>query len=737
MNILIQVFSVFLIALGTFILLVKLKDKFEIQKLLKIVSLVLALIFVVRYMLDNEAIRYTLGLENEQINNKILSLISILLTWFNLCVNLVIILYPFFKLKAQTNLIKLFCLPMSMLTFAFLSPYTKGIIGVDAYRVFDIRIILLSLEVSITFGYSLFVFFTNYKRFTKSEILNVLVIIPVLLLAVMPAYTLQGIFGYANTLVRIKDLSYLHRYVIYLSVILPIIIYAVLKGKPKDVVYYTLLFISLGTLISFSADFRFERFLRPTAWPLHLCNTAMYIIPLCMIFKMKRLFYFTYFINVLGAFFAMAMPNYSTEINVFATNILIFYINHYIAFFMPLLLVELDVFERPKLKQFKYSMVAFFVYFVLMLVINAWFSNYNANVDFFFLNSDFIAEKLGTWALNLRNITWEFNISDLKFVFYPVYQILFFVTYILFGLGMWFIYELMYSVADHFVDMRERRAKIKLHEYALKSNLGENYMQEPIFKEGMDKLIIKDFKKKYGQSNVYAVNGINLTINSGEIFGFLGPNGAGKSSTIKCLVGIQGLSEGQMLVNGYDVENQSVEAKKQIGFVPDHYALYEKLTGREYVNYIADIYGVSQEQRKTTIDRYVKLFELENSFDNPIRTYSHGMKQKITIIQALCHNPKVWILDEPLTGLDPNSIFQVKECMKEHARKGNIVFFSSHIIDVVEKLCDKIAIIKKGEIVAVSSVEDITKSGVTLEEYYLQNINGTTDLLSLKKDECE
>ena len=164
------------------------------------------------------------------------------------------------------------------------------------------------------------------------------------------------------------------------------------------------------------------------------------------------------------------------------------------------------------------------------------------------------------------------------------------------------------------------------------------------------------------------------------------------------------------------------KAKSLIGFVPDHYALYEKLTGREYLNYIADIYEVSKEDRDERLNKYIKLFQLESSIDNKIKTYSHGMKQKITIMAALVHNPKVWILDEPLTGLDPTSIFQVKECMKQHAAEGNIVFFSSHIIDIVEKLCQRIAIIKKGKILCVKTVDEIEKSGKSLEEFYLETI---------------
>ena len=241
-------------------------------------------------------------------------------------------------------------------------------------------------------------------------------------------------------------------------------------------------------------------------------------------------------------------------------------------------------------------------------------------------------------------------------------------------------------------------------------------------KEYENKFVLKDFSKKYAGSNVYAVENANLEVNGGEIFGFLGPNGAGKSTIIKTTVGIQPITSGDIYVCGYDVKTQSVEAKKQIGYVPDHYALYEKLTGREYINYIADLYDVSQEDRQERIENMVKRFELTTAFDNQIKTYSHGMKQKIAIMSALVHNPKIWILDEPLTGLDPNSIYQVKECMKEHAKAGNIVFFSSHIIDVVERICDRIAIIKKGHILTVKSVKEIEESGEALEKFYMDTI---------------
>ena len=245
------------------------------------------------------------------------------------------------------------------------------------------------------------------------------------------------------------------------------------------------------------------------------------------------------------------------------------------------------------------------------------------------------------------------------------------------------------------------------------------------------KLGTDDYKLKNLIVNIKgsAADNVNLEVKAGEIFGFLGPNGAGKSTCIKTTIGIQPVTSGSIEVCGYDVSRQSVESKKLIGYVPDHYALYEKLTGREYINYIADLYGVSKADRDARIAKYVDLFELNQAFDNRMQTYSHGMKQKMTIMAALVHNPKIWILDEPLTGLDPQSIYQVKEVMKEHAKAGNVVFFSSHIINVVEKLCTRIAIIKKGHIVYEADMKDVEKDHPEgLEEFYMKTIRDNGDL---------
>lgn len=682
----------------------------------KIVSGVLAVVFVFRFMLGQDALKNIFALNNSPIESNALTAISLILNWAFYSVVLLVILYPFFKNSQFASIIKYYGTIVTLLCAGFIYYLSTGIVGVNAYSGFQIRTLLMGVEIGITLAYCFVVFMENNKFKIKKSDLWGAAYIAGMLLATMPPYMLEALFGNFRIWFDLKELAPAHRVILYLSILIPIALYLLLKNKNKEMIRGILLYISLGTLLSFSVSYKFENFLNVTSWPFHLCNTAMYIIPLCLIFKWEKLFYFTYFINVLGAFLAMAMPNYAEGLNLFSTRIVNFYINHYIAFFMPLLMVALRVYDRPKLKQFKYSMIGFGIYFVLVLILNAWFSNYGT-VDYFFLNSDFIAEKLGTWAEDLRNIVWSFNINDLSFTFYPLYQFLFFLVYVALGAAMWFVYEQAYAFADMMVDINARNKKIKADLLALQVASAKKSEEEMINTE--TKLELIDFSKRYGSSKVYAVQNANLEIHGGEIFGFLGHNGAGKSTIIKSIVGIQPITSGTIKVCGYDVDKQPVLAKKQIGFVPDHYALYEKLTGREYVNYIADLYEVSKEERNERIENYVKLFELENAFDNQIKTYSHGMKQKITIMSALVHNPKVWILDEPLTGLDPNSIYQVKECMKAHAKAGNIVFFSSHIIDVVESICDRIAVIKKGKILTTKTMKEIEQE-CGLEEFYLK-----------------
>lgn len=241
-------------------------------------------------------------------------------------------------------------------------------------------------------------------------------------------------------------------------------------------------------------------------------------------------------------------------------------------------------------------------------------------------------------------------------------------------------------------------------------------------------LKIKDLHKTYGNSKKSTLNGLNLELKDGEIFGFLGSNGAGKTTTIKCICGILPFDSGQILINGKDIKTQPKEAKMDLAYIPDNHAVFERLTGREYVNHVANLYNITLEDREARASKYLKAFNLEYAYDRPIKSYSHGMKQKITVVAALIHEPKLWVLDEPLLGLDPQSAYVLKKTMKEHAEKGNTVFFSSHILEVVETLCDRIGIIKNGIIEHIFDVKQIKESGRTLEEIYVKYVQGEQTL---------
>ncbi|MDR3217070.1 MAG: ABC transporter ATP-binding protein [Clostridiaceae bacterium] len=222
--------------------------------------------------------------------------------------------------------------------------------------------------------------------------------------------------------------------------------------------------------------------------------------------------------------------------------------------------------------------------------------------------------------------------------------------------------------------------------------------------------------------NKIAVNDLNLEVAAGEIFGFIGPNGAGKSTTIKCITGILNFERGEISVCGKDVKRDSVAAKKSIGYVSDSHIIYDKLTGLEFVTFMCDVYGVPTADRVKKLDEYLTMFGMKDVAKAQIRTYSHGMKQKISVIGAIIHDPKLLILDEPLTGLDPQSAFQLKEFMRSYASAGNTVFFSSHVLDVVEKVCDRIGIIDGGSLIAACTFTELRERGLdsSLEELFLK-----------------
>ena len=237
--------------------------------------------------------------------------------------------------------------------------------------------------------------------------------------------------------------------------------------------------------------------------------------------------------------------------------------------------------------------------------------------------------------------------------------------------------------------------------------------------------------KTYGKGNRPAVADLDLFVNAGEIFGFIGPNGAGKSTTIKMITGIIPPDAGSVRIGSEDMAKNPVEAKRLIGYVPDSPDLYERLSGLEYLTFMADVYGVPKEEREKQIRKYGEMFEMSDSLSNRIKSYSHGMRQKIVLMGALIHEPRVWVLDEPMVGLDPRAAHLLKEEMKAHCARGNTVFFSTHVLEVAEKLCDRIGIIHQGRLIAVGTIEEFkerVKGDGSLESIFLSVTEKAGDL---------
>ena len=231
-------------------------------------------------------------------------------------------------------------------------------------------------------------------------------------------------------------------------------------------------------------------------------------------------------------------------------------------------------------------------------------------------------------------------------------------------------------------------------------------------------LEIRHYSKSYGAGKK-AVDDVSLVVMPGDIYGFIGHNGAGKSTTIRAVVGVLDFTEGDIRIDGHSVKDEPIACKRVTAYIPDNPDLYDNLTGIQYLNFVADVFGLDTEDREQCIKRYADLFEITGDLGDLISAYSHGMKQKLAIISALIHAPKLLVLDEPFVGLDPKATFTLKEIMREMCREGTAIFFSTHVLDVAEKLCNKVAIIKHGRIIASGTMEALTE-GHSLEQVFLE-----------------
>jgi len=551
------------------------------------------------------------------------------------------------------------------------------------------------------------------------------------LMAFMPTYMPQLFLGEVGK--EPAGFTVPHRLMLYLTFLFPLVMQIIFGKKSLSERRYFLIMLALSGFFSYFGQYFYPGRTIISTLPLHLCNTAIALMLFAFVFRLNGVFYFTYFVNIMGALCAMLLP---TTAGAFTRmdNILFFY-NHIYAIILPFMGVSLGVFERPNIKLMYKAILFFAVYVLFAAVMDAWLNNSaslnnvsvpfgrsgHIDIDYFFLYSDFFIKKgIFSWAYPIKyNYILQFTLGDTQMTFYYLYILTVFLISVVLMFAFWGLYGVLYKVEDAHRELARRKKLMWVDRLNLLKELDGRSVKEPLHPEGAHMIKINHFSKTYAGSSKNAVSDLNLEIYEGEVFGFIGHNGAGKSTTIKSLVGIQTITDGSIEIQGYDIARQPLEAKLNIGYVSDNHAVYEKLTGREYVSYVADLYMVSEEDKKERIDYYANMFGLTEAMDREIKSYSHGMKQKLMVISTLIHNPKVWILDEPLTGLDPTSAHQIKECMRMHANAGNIVFFSSHVIEVVEKICDRVAIISGGKLCKVCTPEDLVAEGKSLEELYL------------------
>ena len=701
-------------------------------------TLALLLFFaMIPYMFWMNEMSNQVGLNGMMFSKSGYVLVAIL-EWLTVMTVAVAIVSPFFPKKEARDYCAIFAIPVIIANIAALRPVIKGNLGtldLTHWRAM-IHMARIALTAMIC-GNALIELIVSRdfeklgKRLGKMGLFALLYLI-----AFMPTYFPQLLFGQIGEIT--EDFTVTHRMFIYPSFVLPVAIYFAQRNKSEEDRHFILVLLALSGFIQY---FIYAPHRTGAAqFPLHLCNTAMVLMLVAYAFKIKSIYYFTYFINVLGAFCAIVLPNLSHS--ALSLTSMTYWYNHWYAFFLPLLGVALGIFKRPSLKLMSSSLIVFTIYVVFVFFLNSYLNSpkfggkYDA--DYFYLYSDFFIDKAAFVQGLKYNHIWTYSAFGTELTAYPVFVLAIYVVFIALTFVIWGFYTMIFNISDAHRKLAYRKKLQRIDRLNLLKELDGRPLNEPLHPEGVNMVKITHFSKTYAGSDKKSVDDLSLEIHDGEVFGFIGHNGAGKSTTIKSLVGIQSITEGSIEIEGYDIARQPLEAKLHMGYVSDNHALYEKLTGREYINYVADLYMVSEEDKKERIEKYVKMFKLEHAIDREIKSYSHGMKQKCMVISALIHNPKVWVLDEPLTGLDPTSSWQIKECMRQHADAGNIVFFSSHVIEVVEKICDRIAIISGGKLRRISTMEEIRAEGVSLEQLYLQYAqqhDGETPVVETTPDE--
>ncbi|TVP94273.1 MAG: ATP-binding cassette domain-containing protein [Acholeplasmatales bacterium] len=713
------------LAAGLLVVLVR-KDKLESRRLLKYLASFLLLVYVLRLYV-HDAIDDTFNLftidivtDRDAFETWLFpvgrSFFLIVLRWLSVTLFVWLAVGSFFKHRLTLLLGGTLGVLVSLSNIVLYDTHLVAFLGEEVVSWTSYRGLQFAIESVLFLTVSLFALYVllheGMKVFTWRQVALGSVAFLATMLAVMPQALLYNLFGnYGETPI---DFNGIHLVIIAMPFVFTIVFFFIFRKQPHAIKEMALVVMVVAAVLQY--------FYVPrsgvSGLPLHLCNMAVILMFIAFVFRKEQFFYFTYFANVIGALAAILLPNYDGDLN--SLGVMHFGYNHFYAFVIPILAVALKVFPRPQLKHMYQAIAVFTVYFIAVVFLNAWFRNYHSSVDYFFTYSDHLTDLFGA-----RRVQYDYQLTfawrDLSFTFFPLFQVIYYIAFIFLMFMGWYVYDTFYVAFDRQHALAQRQRELRLSRASLKQALAGRRFDEPVNLGGQNMISIRNFSKTYGRAAIKAVDNFSLEVKQGEVFGFLGHNGAGKSTTIKCLVGIQSITEGEIDVCGYSIKTQALYAKRHMGYVSDNHAMYEKLTGREYVNYVADLYEVDEETRQERLHYYLERLSLKHAIDHEIKSYSHGMKQKLAVIASLIHDPRVWILDEPLTGLDPTSAYLIKETMREHANRGNIVFFSSHVIEVVEKICDRIAIINRGQLEGIYELDTLRKDNIALEDLYMHN----------------
>ena len=510
-----------------------------------ILALSLLLLFVIRSLSKHDYLEDVSALQSTFLQPFQVGFAAILNCWW-VGAMIYSLVAQFVQTDLLRNIEKWVAAPILFLITLFLPCCFEGVAGELSLLAVSPQALMMGFEYAIMVSFALESWLKDSSlKMSKSLGYGLLVAWLLLLLTTINDYLPKNLIGeYVRNLPLPKKFNLTHRIFIYTAFLLPIFYYLLLF--PFDYTHRRafLFFIALSVLFAYASVKRIEVWQHFYSMPLHLCNTAMYIMPLTLAFRSYRLFYFTMFINVIGAFLALMMPNYSDSWPTLGTAIVEFYINHIYAATLPVLIIELGIFERPKWKYFGYSMAGFAVYFVFVAVLNIYYTGTKslygiAAPDYFFINSDFIAKKVGTWAEDLWKMDFVWTQNGYTFELHWPYLLSYFSVYVLFALGMWYVYEILFKSTDELILLHENSRQYHVSQLQFeKLQERRDLPMEQNENSHEPRLLISHFTKRYGNAKTPAVEDFSLDISGGKIYGFLGKNGAGKSTIIKAVVGM-------------------------------------------------------------------------------------------------------------------------------------------------------------------------------------------------------